>query len=131
MQRSKQNEATFISTQSGPLFTRTAVGFIAVALVGTSAWTNSTLAQDAPPEPPPATEPAPAAEPAAEPAPAPATEPAPAAPVTEVPVAQSGPSAAEIDSMRTAAREAMARSEWKKAIFGRPSRPLFLATLKR
>jgi hypothetical protein len=37
MQRSKQNEATFISTQSGPLFTRTAVGFIAVALVETSA----------------------------------------------------------------------------------------------
>ncbi|MEY2795160.1 MAG: hypothetical protein RIR10_876, partial [Planctomycetota bacterium] len=108
MQRSKQNEATFISTQSGPLFTRTAVGFIAVALVGTSAWTNSTLAQDAPPEPPPATEPAPAAEPA----PAPSAEP----PVQSVAPAQSGPSAAEIDSMRTAAREAMARSEWKKAI---------------
>ena len=119
MQRSKQNEATFISTQSGPLFTRTAVGFIAVALVGTSAWTNSTLAQDAPPEPPPATEPAPAAEPApapaTEPAPAPAAEPA-QAPVQSVEPAQSGPSAAEIDSMRTAAREAMARSEWKKAI---------------
>jgi type II secretory pathway component GspD/PulD (secretin) len=133
MQRSPKFDATFLTTQSGPLFTeittRTAAGFIACALVGTSAWSTRAFAQDAPPEPAPATEPAPAAEPAAEPAPAQAEptaeekaaqEAAAAAAAAKEQAEGAAKAAAEkagrIDGTRTAAREAMGNSDWKKAI---------------
>jgi type II secretory pathway component GspD/PulD (secretin) len=126
MQRSTKIEQTFITTQvgtaqGGTRGSRTVAGLVAVALVGSSpwmaAWSNMTLAQDAPT--PPAAEPAPAETPAESPAEAPAEE----APAAETPAEQppaesapSGPSAADIEATRTAAREAMSRSEWRKAI---------------
>lgn len=111
MQRSTKIEQTFITTQVGTRGSRTVAGLVAVALVGSSpwmaAWSNKTLAQDAPT--PPAAEPA---------EPAPAETPAQETPAEQPPAeaAPSGPSAADIEATRTAAREAMSRSEWRKAI---------------
>ena len=111
MQRSTKIEQTFITTQVGTRGSRTVAGLVAVALVGSSpwmaAWSNKTLAQDAPT--PPAAEPA---------EPAPAETPAQEKPAEQPPAeaAPSGPSAADIEATRTAAREAMSRSEWRKAI---------------
>ena len=111
MQRSTKIDATFIKTRSplaaqqlgGATLSRTFAGLIAVALVGASPWTTSTFAQETPPSDP--APPAPTA-PAATPAVAPV-------PVQEAPA---GPTAAEIDSMRTAAKAANDRSDWKQAI---------------
>ena len=147
MQRSTKIEAKFIATDSTARSARTAsgtagvAGLVAMALVGTTpwmaAWTNSTLAQDAPASPAPQAEPAPAAEPA--PQAEPSADDAAAKAAAEQAAAEAAAKAAaekaaadqaaaeeaakaaamkaaEVDAMRTAAREAMGRNDWKKAI---------------
>ena len=95
MQRSTKIEQTFITThvgtaQGGSRGSRTVAGLVAVALVGSSpwmaAWSNMTLAQDAP-TPPAAepAEPAPAETPAEE---APAETPAAETPAEQPPAEQ-------------------------------------------
>jgi type II secretory pathway component GspD/PulD (secretin) len=125
MQRSTKNESTFIKTQGGARSTRTVAGLMAVALVGTTpwmaSWSTMTLAQDAPT--PPATEPAPEPTPeqqaeaeAAAKAAAEAEAAAKAQAEAEAAALAAAQRAAEIDAMRTSAREAMASSQWTKAI---------------
>jgi Flp pilus assembly secretin CpaC len=165
MQRSTKNETTFITTPSGARSTRTVAGLVAVALVGTTpwmaAWSNMTLAQDAPT--PPASEPTPAPEQTPEQkaqaeAEAAAKAQAEAAAKAEAEAKAQAEAAAkaqaeaeakakadaeakakadadaaasaqaelnakaaaerqkEIDANRTAAREAMSNSDWKKSI---------------
>ena len=93
----------------------TMMAFVAVALI-TATLSSNTLAQDAPPVAPPAEpapiEPAPAAEPAAEPT-APQDAGSAAPPIADAP---GTPNTTEVDAMRTAAREAMGRNDWKSAI---------------
>ncbi len=108
MQRSTKTEPTFISTTTGQRAIRTAAGFVAVALAGTMPWmaSNSTLAQDAPETP--AAEPAPMDDTAA--------QEAAAQEAAAKAAAEAAARAAKLDAARTDAREALSRSEWKRAI---------------
>ncbi len=140
MQRSTTIEPTFITTTAGARAIRTVAGFVAVALVGTMPWmaSQSTLAQDAPAVEPAQQDPAAAeaaakaqaeaqaeaeakaaADKAAADAKAQAEAEAAAKAKAEAEAAAKAKAAqiaAQIEANRTSAREAMSRSEWKKAI---------------
>jgi len=128
MQRSTKIEQTFIKTHGGTRGSRTVAGLVAFALVGSSpwmaAWSNMTLAQDAPT--PPAAEPAEpestGAETGAETEAVTEAETEAAATQADAPAEQAPVDAPrssggiDVEVTRTAAREAMSRSEWRKAI---------------